>query len=784
MNDKVLNTLEFNKIREMLCEEASFDLSRAMCAAVVPLSDYDEVVSLNAELSECMRLVYKCGAPKTSGLKDLSVPLKRIEKGGVLNIPELLAVGNALKIARNTVYYFDEPCPVLEQYYSELAYSRETENSITNAIISEDEIADSASAELSSIRRRISETHGKIREHLNSMIHSTKYRKYLQESIVTIRDGRYVVPVKAEHKPEVGGIVHDMSSTGSTLFIEPNAVVNENNRLRELAAAEKNEIQRILASLTEAVSGIIHMLFVNQRVLTKLDFLFAKAKLAVKMNAVIPIINNNGIIDIKKGRHPLIDHNKVVPISVHLGRDYKTLVITGPNTGGKTVTLKTIGLFCIMAASGLALPAGDGTTVCVFENIFADIGDEQSIEQSLSTFSSHMTNIVDILNRATPDSLVLFDELGAGTDPTEGAALAVSILKYTKDMGMLTAATTHYSEIKMYALSTDGVENASCEFDVNSLRPTYRLLIGVPGKSNAFAIAKRLGLPEFIIDNAAKQLTDDSIRFEDIVSGLEESRKKAEEEHALASRYKQEAEQLRRDMENEKLRIENTRKNLTESANKEARKILESAKRDADALISGIRAAQHEKSVQDANKAMNDAMREINEKIKQREKSNIIKQKMNTEVPKKLIAGNTVELLDIGQTGTVVSPPKADGSVVVQAGIMKIQTNIKNLRLVKQQKQEQVVSKGSRGGLRTDTIKNEVDLRGYTLEDALFVTDKYLDDVSLSGLNQVTIIHGKGTGVLRKGIHDLLRRNPHVKSFRLGAFGEGEAGVTVVEIKH
>lgn len=781
MNDKALNTLEFNRIREMLCEHASFDMSRELCASLAPSDSFDEVNILNEELSCCVGLVYKKGAPAMAGLKDLSVPLKRIEKGGVLNIPELLSVGTALKIARNLVYYFDEPC-ILEKYYGQIEYSRETENSITNAIISEDEVADSASAELSAIRRRISETHAKIREHLNSMIHSAKYKKYLQESIVTIRDGRYVVPVKSEYKPEVPGIVHDMSSTGSTFFIEPNAVVNENNRLRELAAAEKNEIQRILASLTEAVSGIIHMLFVNQRVITALDFLFAKAKLAVKMKAVIPIINSEGIIDIKNGRHPLIDPDRVVPISVHLGRDYKTLVITGPNTGGKTVTLKTIGLFCIMAACGLALPAGDGTSICIFDNIFADIGDEQSIEQSLSTFSSHMTNIVDILNKAASNSLVLFDELGAGTDPTEGAALAVSILKYTKDMGMLTAATTHYSEIKMYALSTEGVENASCEFDVNSLRPTYKLLIGVPGKSNAFAIASRLGLPEFIIKNAQKQLTDDSIRFEDVISNLEDSKRKAEEEHALAARYKLEAEKLRREIEDEKLRIENTRKNLTDSANREAKKILENAKRDADLLISSIRTAQKEQSIQQANKAMNDAMREINEKIKQREKSNLLKQKKNTEVPKKLIAGNTVELLDIGQTGTVVSPPKEDGTVCVLAGIMKIQTHISNLRLVSQQKQ-QVVSSGKRGGLRTETVKNEIDLRGYTLDDALFVTDKYLDDAYTAGLNQVTVIHGKGTGVLRKGIHDMLRRNPHVKSFRLGAFGEGESGVTVVEIK-
>ncbi len=781
MNSKAIKTLEFNKIQKMLREEASFDMSKQLVDDITPSSDYDEVNLLCKELSCAMDCIYKKGNIKTNGLKELSMPLKRIEKGGVLNISELLSVGNALRIARNLSHYFDEE-NVLSKYYSQISYDKSIENHIFDSIESEDAIADSASSELASIRRRIIDTHSKIREHLNTLIHSSKYQKYLQEAIVTIRDGRYVVPVKSEHKGDVPGIVHDMSSTGSTLFIEPNAVVNENNKLKELAVQEKNEIEKILAALTAEVGTVIHMLFVNQRNITAIDFIFAKAKLAIKMRAVVPVINNEKKIIINNGRHPLIDDDKVVPISVRLGDDFKTLVITGPNTGGKTVTLKTIGLFSVMAACGMGIPATDGTSLCVFENIFADIGDEQSIEQNLSTFSSHMANIVSILEEATPDSLVLFDELGAGTDPTEGAALAVSILKYTKDMGMLTAATTHYSEIKMYALTTDGVENASCEFDVNSLRPTYRLLIGVPGKSNAFAICKRLGLPEFIINNASKQLTEENIRFEDVISDLEENRKKAEEEHMLAAKYKQEAEALRKEIENEKLRLANTRKNLTENANKEAKRILENAKRDADELIRDIRRTRKEKSEQDANRAMNEAMREINEKIKKREKSNILKQKINTEIPKNLIAGNTVELLDIGQTGTVVSPPKADGSVVVQAGIMKIQTNITNLRVIKQAPKE-IVSTGKRGGLKTQSVKSEVDLRGLMLEDALFVTDKYLDDAFFAGLNLVTVIHGKGTGVLRKGVHDMLRRHPHVKSFRLGTFGEGEAGVTVVELK-
>lgn len=781
MNKKSLVSLEFNKITEMLRDEASFDMSKNIASELLPYENYDEAVLANQMLSTAIHYINKKSSPSVSGFKDVTLSLKRIEKGGVLSIPELLSIGTALKIAENVVAYFDEQC-VLECYYSNVSCDKSVRSKIFSTIESEDRIADSASTELAGIRRKINEAHGKIREHLNSMIHSTKYQKYLQESIVTIRDGRYVVPVKSEHRADVPGIVHDMSATGSTIFVEPNAVVNENNKLKELAIAEAREIDRILAELTVMVEPLIHSLFVNQHNITQIDLVFAKARLAFKMNAIVPIINNKKYINIEKGRHPLIDSNVVVPISVHLGRDFKTLVITGPNTGGKTVTLKTIGLFCLMASAGLGVPASDGTELSFFENIYADIGDEQSIEQSLSTFSSHMTNIVDILQNATDNCLVLFDELGAGTDPTEGAALAVSILKHTKDLGMLTVATTHYSEIKIYALSTPGVENASCEFDVNSLRPTYKLLIGVPGKSNAFAIAKRLGLPDFIVNNAKKQLTDDSIRFEDVISKLEESRTLAEKEHNEAIRYKKEAEQLRLDIEKEKARLADTRHNLTENAKKEAKKILEDAKRDAEVLVKSIREAKKEKTIQETNKALNDAMDAINKKIKENEKSNLKKQLVNTEVPKKLIIGNTVEMLDIGQKGTVISLPKQDGTVTVQAGIIKVQTNISNLRLVNDSSNK-TITKQKSSRLKSDVVKNEIDLRGYTLEDALFVTDKFLDEAYFAKLNQVTIIHGKGTGILRQGIHDLLKKSSLVKSYRLGAFGEGETGVTVVELK-
>lgn len=782
MEQKYKNVLEFNKIQDMLADCTTNDISREFVYSLEPSSEIDEVQSLQEQLSYAINLLLKKGNPDIYGLVDITASLKRGEKGGSMNAKELLNIARVLKIARSLRAYHDE-ASVLSCYFDCLTENRRLENDISSAIISEEEIADSASSELSDIRRKISNTHAKIREHLNNLIHSSKYQKYLQESIITIRDGRYVVPVKAEHRSDIGGIVHDMSATGSTVFIEPNAVVSENNNIRELMAKEKAEIERILYDFTVRAVEISHELFVNQRTICDIDFIVAKAKLALKMNAITPKINNRGYVVIEKGRHPLLDPKTVVPISLNLGKNFKTLVVTGPNTGGKTVTLKTVGLFCLMAACGLAVPAFDGTDICVFDNIFADIGDEQSIEQSLSTFSAHMTNIVNILNKVTPNSLVLFDELGAGTDPTEGAALAASILQYTKDFGALTVATTHYSEIKLYALTTDGVENASCEFDVNSLRPTYRLLIGVPGKSNAFAISKRLGLPEYIIQNAAERLSEENIKFEDVISNLEKSRQEAENERQLVERYKKEIEELKTELETEKEKIRRTREKLTENANKEAKKILEQAKKEAEEVIDEIKRARKMKSEQEMNRALNEAKTSINKNIKDRDRAQIAKPVENKNIPKKLIVGNMVELLDIGQKGTVVSPPTADGNVVLQVGIMKITSHISNLKLIKDNSAQVHVSKQKSSLLKTASIKSEIDLRGQMLEDALFVTEKYLDEAYLGGLVSVTIIHGKGTGVLRKGIHDMLRKNPCVKSFRLGVYGEGETGVTVVELK-
>ena len=782
MEQKYKNILEFDKIQKMLADCATNDISREMVYNLEPSSDIDEVTKLQEELAYAIQILLKKGNPDISGLSDITASIKRGEKGGMMSSKELLQIARVLKIARSLIAYHDEPS-VLSYLFDCLTADRKLENEIYSAIISEDEISDNASPELYDIRRKITNTHARIREHLNNLIHSTKYQKYLQESIITIRDGRYVVPVKAEHRSDVGGIVHDMSATGSTIFVEPNAVVNENNNIRELMAKEKAEIERILFTLTSMAVEKSHELFVNQRTICQIDFIIAKARLALKQNAITPKINDKNYVVIEKGRHPLLDAKTVVPISLQLGKGFKTLVVTGPNTGGKTVTLKTVGLFCLMAACGLAVPAADGTDICVFDNIFADIGDEQSIEQSLSTFSSHMTNIVNILNKITPNSLVLFDELGAGTDPTEGAALATSVLQYVKDFGALTVATTHYSEIKLYALTTEGVENASCEFDVNSLRPTYKLLIGVPGKSNAFAISRRLGLPEYIIEKAAERLSEENIKFEDVISNLEKSRQEAEKEKQLVEKYKRDAEVLKAELEAEKEKIQRTKQKLTENANKEAKKILEQAKREADAVIDEIKKARKLKSEQEMNRALNEAKTNINKNIKNRDKAQLVRPVVNNNIPKKLIAGNTVEILDIGQKGIVIAPPNADGMVNLQVGIMKITSHISNLRLIKDSSADKHISKQKSGGLRMTNIKTEIDLRGQMLEDAVFAAEKYIDEAFLGGLVTVTIIHGKGTGVLRKGIHDMLKVNPCVKSYRLGVYGEGETGVTIVELK-
>ncbi|MDR0405224.1 MAG: endonuclease MutS2 [Clostridiales bacterium] len=787
MEEKTLNLLEFHKIKALLRDEAGNYYSKNKADGLLPSASLADAEELLCELAETRELHAKKGSPKTAGIRDVTASLKRAEIGGTLRAGELLSAAGVLRAARELLAYraaFGDAPLKIDAYFNTLTAHKKTEDAIFCAILSEDEIADGASPQLAQIRRGIANTHARVREHLNGIIHGAKYRRYLQESIVTMRDGRYVVPVKAEHRADVGGIVHDMSATGATLFIEPNAVVEANNALRELEIKEKAEIERILAGLTAMVAELAQEVYADGRAIGELDYLFAKARLAAKIDGVIPALNNRGLITLTRARHPLLDPKTVVPVTVTIGGAFSTLVVTGPNTGGKTVLLKTIGLLSLMAAAGLAVPAGDGTALCVFENVFADIGDEQSIEQSLSTFSSHMTNIVRVLEALTPNSLVLFDELGAGTDPTEGAALAVAILAHTQAAGATTVATTHYSELKMYALTTDGVENASCEFDVHSLRPTYRLLVGVPGKSNAFAISKRLGLSDGIIDSANRRLTEDTIRFEDIISSLEASRQAAEEERAAAEQHRREAERLREELRTEQRKLDETKQRLSANAKREAKRITEDAKREADALIEEIKRARQEQDQKELNRVIHEAKRKLNEKLKTVERPLRGAEERSGGAPKNLLAGTSVYLSDIGQSGTVLTPPKDDGTVTVQVGILKITSHLSNLRLAEESQppvNERVKSSG--GGLRSLQMKSDLDLRGNTLDDALLLAEKYIDDAYLASLSAVTIIHGKGTGVLRKGIHEMLKRHPHIKSYRLGAYGEGESGVTVAELK-
>ena len=653
--------------------------------------------------------------------------------------------------------------------------------------MSEEEMADDASGELLAIRRKMRSLHSKIREVLNNMVHSPSYSNLLQEPIVSMRGDRYVIPVKSEHKGQVPGVVHDSSASGATLFVEPMAAVEINNKLRELKSEEKDEIERILKELSEKTAEFSEPLIQNYNAIIELDFTFAKGKLSRKMNASVPELNTDGIIDIKKGRHPLIDEKKVVPTDIYLGKDFDTLVITGPNTGGKTVSIKTLGLFTLMAQSGLCIPASGGSKIAVFESVFADIGDEQSIEQSLSTFSAHMTNIIKILDNASYNSLILFDELCSGTDPTEGAALAVAILERARSLGAKVAATTHYSEIKLYALSTDRVENAACEFDVASLRPTYRLLIGVPGKSNAFAISKRLGLSEDIIDHARELIDGENTRFEDVITSLEQHRTQAQIELDAASEAKAQSLMQKQEAEKERSRIKAQREKILNDARRDAKKIYEQAKSEADAIVKKMQKLFDESA--SANRsAIEEGRRELKrglDKAQGKLSEDVFRNKSGKKLdPKKITLGQVVEVTTMNSTGNVLTLPDKKGDLTVQVGILKIKTNVNALapgkEETKKKNSQSYISSESRG---YSEVKMELDLRGETVEDALLLVDKYLDDASLAHLESVTIIHGKGTGALRSAIGDMLRHHPHARSFRPGKYGEGEAGVTVVEIR-
>ncbi len=792
MNKKTVKALEFDMLLQRLSKYTDNEAVKKRILDLTPGKDLAAVSLMQKETSEAVSCCLKFGsAPVNLDVDNPSVYVKRAEMGGCLNPGELLKVSRLLYVSRRMKSYLSDftDGEVLKGACGELLTGKNVEDRINSCILESGEISDNASPELSAIRRRINALNAKIRENLNSMIRSSTYKKYLQDPIVSVRNDRFVIPVRSEYKSEVPGIVHDTSSSGATLFIEPMSVVQSNNEIRDLKGKEEGEIEKILYDLTALVTECSHSLFVNYRIICDLDFWFCKARLSLDMNGNEPRLNDKGIVDIKKARHPFIDKDAVVANDIKLGKDFDTLVVTGPNTGGKTVTLKTVGLFSLMTAAGLHIPASDSSEMAVFSEIFADIGDEQSIEQSLSTFSSHMVNIVEIIESCGPGSLALFDELGAGTDPTEGAALAVAVLEFLRARGVKTLATTHYSELKLYALSTEGVENASCEFDVESLRPTYKLLIGVPGKSNAFAISKRLGLDERVIERANELLSDESIKFEDVLSDLETDRIKAAAEREEAARLKKEIKELRREIEADRIKLKSNKQRIMDEAAREAKIIVMDAKEEANRIIRDLEKMRVTAGAEDVSskvKKARETLKEKEETIDRKLASAAKPKKTFAEPPKNLIPGTTVKLLDLNQEAVVINAPDKKGMVKVQAGIMKLDVHVTNLKKVEDSETKKLTEKyvkASRAyASKTKNVSPEIDVRGQMTEEAVDNVSKFIDDCYLASISPVTIIHGKGTGALRAAIQSFLKRHKHVKSVRNGRYGEGETGVTVVEL--
>ncbi|MDY5541215.1 MAG: endonuclease MutS2 [Lachnospiraceae bacterium] len=791
MNEKVLKTLEYNKIIDQLAELASSRGGKELCRALVPSDSLAEVQAAQQETADAFSRILRKGSISFHGIHDVRASVKRLEIGAALNAKELLSICSLLETAARIKHYgrqdtAQEQSDSLDSCFSMLEPITPLSAEIRRCILSEDEISDDASPKLRSIRRQMGLTNDRIHAQLVSMVNGSA-RTYLQDAVITMRNGRYCIPVKAEYKSQVPGMIHDQSSTGSTLFVEPMAVVKLNNDLKELSMQEQDEIQAVLSSLSETAAQYAVMIQDDYSILTRLDFIFAKASLARSYNGTAPVFNNRGYVRIRKGRHPLLDRKTAVPIDIELGRDFNLLIITGPNTGGKTVSLKTIGLLTLMGEAGLHIPALDRSELALFKEVYADIGDEQSIEQSLSTFSSHMTHIVEILKHADPDSLVLFDELGAGTDPTEGAALAISILSSLHARGIRTMATTHYSELKVYALSTPGVENACCEFDVETLRPTYRLLIGIPGKSNAFAISKKLGIPDDIIEDAKLHLTEQDESFEDLLADLEASRKTIEKEQLEIETYRAEVEALKKKLEQKQDKMEQQKERILREANEQAHAILREAKDYADKTIKDF----HKFGKENINlKEMEAERSRLREKMNGVEKNLSYKtdnrpQKKNK--PGDFKIGDSVRVLSLNLNGTVSTLPNSKGDLYVQMGILRSQVNIRDLILL----DEPVITgpnlqKTGSGKIKMSkslSVSPELMLLGKTVDEALAELDKYLDDAYLAHIPQVRIVHGKGTGALRTAVHNYLRRQKHVKSYRLGTFGEGDAGVTIVDFK-
>lgn len=792
MNQKVLRTLEYNKIVERLAEYAFGADTKERCLSLLPSTSLSEITNAQQQTKDAMNRSLKKGRLDCSGIKPLSSAIRRVEIGGTMNIEELLGLCKLLETARRVKAYGrkereDIPSDSLNELFDGLEPLSPLCDEIRRCIISVDEISDDASSNLKSIRRSIRSTGDHIHAQLNQMLNNQNVRNCLQDFVITMRNGRYCLPVKAEAKSQITGMVHDQSSSGSTLFIEPMAVVNLNNELKELSIKEQDEIAVILATLSAKAGEYIPAIETDYQILTELDFIFAKAAYALEYNGITPHFNTERKIRILKGRHPLLDAKKVVPIDISLGSDFDQLVITGPNTGGKTVSLKTVGLLTLMGQAGLPIPSGDRSELAVFDDIFADIGDEQSIEQNLSTFSSHMTNIIHILKEANEHSLVLFDELCAGTDPTEGAALAVSILSYFHSRGIRTMATTHYSEIKIYALTTSGIENACCEFDVETLSPTYRLLIGIPGKSNAFAISKKLGLSDTLIEDARTRISSNEQNFEDLLSDLEANRITIEKEQAEINRYKSEIAALKQQLKNKQEKLDESRDAILRKAKEEANQILQEAKDTADEAIRNFnKYGTTRPSIQEMEKQRTNIREKMaaNEKKSSKEKDTVI---YNPKVPKKLRIGDSVKVLSMNLTGTVHSLPNAKGDLFVQMGILRSQVNIKDLVLIEDaapgSKKYAKTGAGKLKMSKSASVSTEINLIGKTVDEAIALLDKYLDDAYLAHLPSVRIVHGKGTGALRSAVQSHLKRQSYIKSFHLGEFGEGDAGVTIAEFK-
>ncbi len=788
MNEKVYKTLEFDKVLQLLQKFATSECVREKILNLKPEEDINGAQQALLETDQATQCLLKFASPPACPIKKQDASVKRAISGGMLSMGELIEIARVLRSGRLWKDYGEdmELFPILNEYITDIFLFDSLEQEITSAIVSEEEMADNASADLASIRRTMRQLNAKIRDTLNGLISSGSYSKYLQENLITTRGGRYVVPVKAEYKANVPGLVHDTSSTGATLFIEPMAVVEANNKLKQEEIKEKYEIEKILTAFSQSVAEKGQDILINMQALQKLDFAFAKAKLSLHYNGMMPKLNDQGIIRLNKARHPLIPKEKVVPIDIRLGDSFDTLVITGPNTGGKTVTLKTFGLLSLMAQAGLHIPAADGGEISFFEEIYADIGDEQSIEQSLSTFSSHMVNITQIVQNSAIDTLVLFDELGAGTDPTEGAALAMAILEHVREKGAKIVATTHYSELKLYAMTTKRVENASCAFDVETLRPTYQLNIGVPGKSNAFAISKKLGLDEKVLNKAETYLSGENIRFEDVLSELEKSRQQTKAQQDKMQLLARQAEEQRQQIKKEYERIEKESEKLRREATQKAQKIIDDATAQTEKMLAEIITLRQERKEKEAQKELEKIRKELKEKSGALSRKMQRKESVPGKIPAKLLPGTRVYVVDTDTVGTVLNPPDKKGRVLVQTGILKITVPVESLRQAEDNEGEKIaqsysLSRSVAG--KAQVISPELDIRGQFAEEGVKEVERFIDDAVVANLKTVTIVHGKGTGALRQAVHDFLKTNRYVDTFRLGKYGEGDMGVTVVHLK-